>query len=404
MLIGIDGNEANVEKRVGIGEYAFELLRQFSSSKFKVQNSKFLIYLKDKPRGDFPKEREGWRYRIVGPNKLWTQFALPFNLYFTKPRPDVFFTPSHYAPRFSPIPTVISIMDLSYIHFPEMFKKSDLYQLRNWTAYSVRNAKKILTISKASKNDIIKVYQVPENRVVVTYPGVKKFSIFNFPASQRGEQFSMKSQFSNFKKIKEKYGIRESYILFVGTLQPRKNITRLIEAFSHVILRSKATKDLDSSATPQNDMDLIIVGKKGWLYEEILEAPKKFGVENNVKFLDFVPDEDLPLLYKNAICFVLPSLYEGFGLPVLEAMQYGCPVITSNVSSLPEAGGDAALYFNPEDISDIAANLRLMITKPQLRKELIKKGYQQVKKFSWEKTANATLKALTEVVNNGKSY
>jgi glycosyltransferase involved in cell wall biosynthesis len=117
-----------------------------------------------------------------------------------------------------------------------------------------------------------------------------------------------------------------------------------------------------------------------------------------------VSDEDLTLFYQNALCFVLPSLYEGFGLPVLEAMQYGCPVITSNVSSLPEAGGDAALYFNPEDISDIAANLRLMITKPQLRKELIKKGYQQVKKFSWEKTANATLKALTEVVNNGKSY
>lgn len=142
---------------------------------------------------------------------------------------------------------------------------------------------------------------------------------------------------------------------------------------------------------------LIIVGKKGWLYEEILEAPKKFGVENKVKFLDFVPDEDLPLFYKNALCFVLPSLYEGFGLPVLEAMQYGCPVITSNVSSLPEAGGDAALYVDPKDVSDIADNLRLMIEKPQLREEFIEKGYKQVNKFSWEKTAKETLKVLEEV-------
>ena len=112
MIIGIDGNEANQEKRVGIGEYAFELLRQFSSSKFKVQNLKFIIYLKNKPLKDLPKENENWKYRIVKPHKLWTQIALPLDLYFHRPRPYVFFTPSHYAPRFSPVPTAISIIDL----------------------------------------------------------------------------------------------------------------------------------------------------------------------------------------------------------------------------------------------------------------------------------------------------
>jgi len=128
-----------------------------------------------------------------------------------------------------------------------------------------------------------------------------------------------------------------------------------------------------------------------------LQAHKKFGVEDRVNFLDFVPDEDLPIFYKNAVCFVLPSLYEGFGLPVLEAMKYGCPVITSNVSSLPEAGGDAALYVDPLDVNDIKKNLELIINNEELRKRLIKKGYEQVKKFSWEKTARETLKALESI-------
>ena len=375
MIIGIDGNEANVEKRVGIGEYAFELLSQFSSSKFippkAGQSSKFIIYLKDKPRDDLPSRNENWRYRVVGPRKLWTQIGLPLSLFLHEPRPDVFFSPTHYAPRFSPSPTAISIMDLSYIYYPEMFRKSDLYQLRNWTSYSVKKASKIFTISKASKDDIIKVYEVPSEKVIATYPGIK--------------QFSMKSQFSNFKKIKDKYGIKGDFILFVGTLQPRKNIVRLIEAFSQI-----KTKDIQ----------LVIVGKKGWLYEEILEAPKKYGIENSIKFLDFVPNEDLSVLYQNALCFVLPSLYEGFGLPVLEAMKYGCPVITSNVSSLPEAGGDAALYIDPLNVSDITAKIKMVFEDNKLRKEMIEKGKKQVAKFSWEKTAKETLKVLEEIAKD----
>ena len=180
-------------------------------------------------------------------------------------------------------------------------------------------------------------------------------------------------------EIRKKHGVNDKYVLFVGTLQPRKNIARLIEAFSKL---------------NKSDLNLVIVGKKGWKFEEILAAPEKFGVGNKVKFLDSVTDEDLPAFYKNAICFVLPSLYEGFGLPVLEAMQYGCPVIASNVSSLPEAGGNAALYVDPLDAGDIAKKLELMINDNDLRQKFIKRGYVQVKKFSWEKTARETLIAL----------
>src|SRR3989344_3849006 len=142
MMIGIDGNEANVSARVGVGSYGFELLRQFAG--FRVQGLGFSIYLKENPRGDLPKRTESWSYREIGPKPLWTQIALPFDLFTHRPRPDVFFTPTHYAPRFSPVPTVITILDLSYIYFPHMFHKEDLYKLKSWSRYSVRDAVKVL--------------------------------------------------------------------------------------------------------------------------------------------------------------------------------------------------------------------------------------------------------------------
>lgn len=358
MLIGIDGNEANVLRRVGIGEYSFELLKRFEEFHSQAGEIKFQIYLKNSPLPHMPKPRDGWRYRVIGPKLLWTQIALPLNLFLHRPAPDVFFTPTHYAPRFSPIPMVISVMDLSYIFYPELFKKSDLFQLINWTAYSVKKATKIVTISNASKDDIIKVYKVKSDKVQVIYPGIKAGSLMDKKENTEGE-----------------------YILFVGTLQPRKNIVRLIEAFSRLVKKHPKIK-------------LIIVGKKGWLWEDILNAPKKFSVEEKVKFLEFVSDEQLASLYQHALCFVLPSLYEGFGLPVLEAMKYGCPVITSNISSLPEAGGDAALYIDPQSTEDIAQKLEKIITDPVLRKELIEKGKKQIQKFSWEKSAQETLKVL----------
>lgn len=381
MIIGIDGNEANVHSRVGIGEYAFELLRQFSNSKFsprgeagKIQNSKFVIYLKDRPLEHMPEEADGWKYRVLKPGKLWTQWRLPLDLYFHKDRPDVFFSPSHYAPRFSPVPTVMSIMDVSYLYFPEMFDKKDLLQLKNWTAYSVKNAKKVLTISRSTKNDIIEAYKTPDTKVIVTYPGIK-------------ETVSLEPRIYGMNQVKTKYRISDNYVLFVGTLQPRKNIQKLIEAFAKVL------KDENS----QNDLQLVIVGKKGWQYEEILSAPEKLSISGSVKFLESVSNDELPIIYKHAKCMILPSLYEGFGLPVLEAMKYDCPVITSKVSSLPEAGGDACLYINPEDVSDISDKIIKLINDDKLRQVLIEKGRKQVEKFSWEKTAGETLKVLEEV-------
>lgn len=377
MIIGIDGNEANVSRRVGIGEYAFELLKQFSNSNPPAggQNSKFVIYLKDNPLPDMPKETENWKYRVLKPGRLWTQGRLPLDLYLHKPRPDVFFTPSHYAPRFSPIPTVISIMDLSYLYFKELFNVEDLHQLQSWTAYSVKKAKKILTISNSSKNDIIREYNVASTNVIVTYPGIKEKIVLN-------------PNIYAMNKLRQKYNLNENFILFVGTLQPRKNIQKLIEAYAQVTAQKDSPEDLQ----------LVIVGRRGWLFEDILNAPKQQGIEERVKFLEDINDEELDVLYKHALCFVLPSLYEGFGLPVLEAMRAGCPVITSNVSSLSEAGGDACLYVNPDNVDDIKEKILKLVTDPKLRQALIKKGKKQITKFNWENTAKETLKILEEVV------
>lgn len=387
MIIGIDGNEANVEKRVGISEYAYQLLTQFSNVKLKTKNAnlKFVVYLKDEPRNELPPESENWKYKVLRPGKLWTQWRLPLDLFIGSPRPDVFFSPTHYAPRFSPVPTVVSVMDLSYLYFPELFNKSDLLQLRSWTSYSVKKAKKVLTISNSSKDDIIKEYNVASKNVVVTHLGIK-------------EAISFTPHIYSMNELKAKYGLSDNYILFVGTLQPRKNIKRLIEAFSKVIKSSiRHAQDKKVESHQVKDLQLVVVGRRGWLYEEILEAPKELGIEDKVKFLENVEDDELPLFYKNALCFVLPSLYEGFGLPVLEAMKQGCPVITSNISSLPEAGGDAALYVDPEDIDDIAKKITQLVTDEKLRKELVEKGKAQVKKFSWEKTARETLAVLEQV-------
>lgn len=379
MIIGINGYEAVVPRfgydpntglprRVGSGEYCYQLL--LNLNKIDKKN-KYIIYLPQNPTVDLPKESGNWRYKVVGPRKMWTLIGLSLEFILRRSKPDVFFSPTHYLPIFAPQQSIISILDISYVHFPELFKSSDLNQLTKWTKYSVRKAKGVFTISKASKDDIIKEYGIPDYRVTVTYPGIREIS-------------DNKDKVLSMDELKQKYSIKGDYVLFVGTLQPRKNVSGLIEAFSKL---------------KKKDINLIIIGKRGWKYQEILDAPKKFGVENKVKFLDSVSDEELVFFYKNAACFVLPSLYEGFGLPVLEAMRYGCPVITSNISSLPEVGGDAALYVNPKDVNDLRDKLELLVNDLKLRKELIEKGYKQAKKFSWEKTARETLSVITKIAN-----
>ncbi|MBI4004923.1 glycosyltransferase family 4 protein, partial [Candidatus Roizmanbacteria bacterium] len=177
-----------------------------------------------------------------------------------------------------------------------------------------------------------------------------------------------------------------TYLLYVGTLQPRKNILTLIDAFHKLWKQIQTYK-------------LVIVGKKGWLYEEIFTKVQELNLQEQVVFTDYLPDDQLVALYKNAFCFILPSLYEGFGIPVLEAMSFSCPVITSFASSLPEIGGDACLYFDPHSSDDLVEKIQRLRDDTALRKDLIKKGRERIKQFSWEKCADETLNVIQQAVN-----
>ncbi|MBI2012389.1 glycosyltransferase family 4 protein, partial [Candidatus Curtissbacteria bacterium] len=323
MVIGIDGNEANVKTRVGSGQYAFELLHQFAKDK----THQFLIFLKDKPFHNLPRESENFRYKVFGPKKLWTQFALPLRLTFGS-NVDVFFSMAHYGPRFSKVPYVVTMHDLSYLHFPKMFRKNDLYQLTSWSGYSIKNSAHIIAVSQTTKEDVIKNYKIAPNKISVTYEGYDKNRFKPQPRSR-------------VESLKSKYKIKGDYLIFVGTLQPRKNLERLIEAFHQIIRQSghqairKNSPDNPTTRQPDN-LKLVIAGKRGWLYDSIFEKVKSLGLSQKVIFTDYVPDDDLPALIGGAKAYVLPSLWEGFGIPVIEAQACGMPVVVSNTSSLPE--------------------------------------------------------------------
>ena len=377
MLIAVDGYEASADNRVGVGRFEVELLKGLYSVDEK---NSYRIYTPRAPKPDLPRTSKHWKYRIASFNRLWSQAALPFYTMIDRPKPDVFFSPVHYAPRFITIPLVLGIMDLSFLFFPDMFRSRDLFKLKQWTMYSVKKAKRIIAISQSTKNDILKKYYISPDKVTVIYPGITNYEITKLNTT--------------YSKIAQKFGIVGDYILYVGTLQPRKNIVRLIEAFELVSKRQ--------TANGKRLLQLVIVGKKGWLYDTIFAKVKDLGIEDRVIFTGFVPDEELPILYAHATCFCLVSLYEGFGFPVLEAMKEGTPVVASNVSSLPELVADAGILVNPEDVTDIAHGIiDVLKMKDEDRMKLITRGKKQAAKFTWGKTARETLNVLEEVGNEG---
>lgn len=369
LSIGIDINEANVVNRVGSNQYAFEILKSIEKSD---NNTNFTLYSSLPKIDDLPKGRSKWHYRHLSSPLFWTQWRLPLDLYLHQPKPDIFFNPGHYAPRFSPIPTVIAIMDLAFLLFPQFFRKKDAAQLTSWTKYSVKKAEHIITISQNTKRDIIKHYQVPENKVTVAYPGFHKTKF---------KPTSEKSQL----KVREKYNLSNKYILYLGTLQPRKNLVRLIEAFEEV------------SHTHPN-LILAISGKKGWLYEDLVKKINNSPRKSHIRLTGFVHDEDIPALYTAAECFVLPGLYEGFGIPPLESIACGTIPVVSDTAALPEVIGSSGILVDPYDVSSISQGIQKAIKlTPDQKNNLLKASSKNINKFDWTKSANIVLEVLYEV-------
>lgn len=370
MRIGIDGNEANIKNRVGVNQYAAELLRSLEALP-EAKEHDWVIYLKDEPLPHMPKEREGWSYKVLPSGGLWVLQKLTPYLWFSKDRPDVFFTPSHYTPPTLPIPMVMSVMDLGYLRFPEQFRKYDFYQLKYWGQWSMRKAKKIISISESTKKDIIEHYPWAAGKVVVTYPGYDK------------ERYHLeKIKKSEIEEIKKKYGIQDDYILFLSTLKPSKNLEGLLQAFAR----------LDDKR-----ISLVVAGKKGWLYSTVFWRVQELNLEDRVIFADFIPEEEKPPLIAGAKLLASPSFWEGFGMHVVEAMALGVPVLVSNVGSLSEIVGGTGVVVDPHSPRSIEGGIQKVISLSEtqynrLRERLV----TQAQKFDWTGTARKTLSVLKE--------
>lgn len=374
MIIGIDGNEANIAHRVGVNEYAFQILWGLYKLRDKYKSVKFVVYLKEKPLKDLPHESDNFNYKILPGRGLWIIRVLTPYLLRGRDKLDVFFTPSHYVPPVANTPRVCAIMDLGYLEFSGQFKKYDFWQLKLWSAWSIKASKYVMAISESTKKDIVRHYKFASHKIVVTLLGYDN------------EKFNSSISSNDVRRVKSKYTISTDYVLFLGTLKPSKNVEGLI----------KAWKDI---AREYTDLSLVIAGKKGWLYESIFKVVKDLGLDGRVIFTDFVDKSDKPPLIKGARAFVLPSFWEGFGIDVVSAMAVGTPVIVSDKGSLPEVAGNAGIVVDPASTSEITHAIKKVLDMSKLDyNRMVKRGLIQTQKFSWQKAAEKTLDTLLKAI------
>lgn len=387
--IAIDGREANVKNRVGINVYAFEVIKGIYDLTTKNKELNFTILLPEKPIDEMPMPRENWQYKVVSPKTMWTQWGLPIHLFLNKKNYDVFFTPSHYAPRICPVPYISSVMDTAYLDFPDQFKKSDTIKLTKWTEYSVHNARKILTISEYTKKEVLENYDIKEKNVFVAYPAV--------------DHLETKYSKTKIEMFLKKHKIKQPYFLYVGTIQPRKNLEKLVEAFE-IYCRMSASENLHqrNKLGRQNKNEkaqLVIAGKTGWLSEPIMNKISNSPFKKRIIVTGFVSEDEKSGLYENATATILIGLKEGFGIPPLESMQFGTVPIVSNTTSLPEVVGKAGFLVDPNNTKEIAHKMQKAYQLTLKEKAHYRKlAREQSKKFSWTQSAEIILKEILEVV------
>jgi len=280
------------------------------------------------------------------------------------------------APIAAPCPFVVTVYDLSFLRFPEAFRRFNRWYLRSFTGHSVQRTKAVITISESTRQDVITMLGVPADRVHTIYCGVDD-SFQPLPDRE-------------VAAFKAKHNLPESFVLFLGTLEPRKNVEGLIAAYAR-------WRQWNKSAPP-----LVVAGGKGWHYHQIFRQVEALNLQDVVYFPGYVPQAELPLWYNAADLFVYPSFFEGFGLPVLEAMACGTPVITSNVSSLPEvagADGTTARLVDPADTEALAAAMAELMRHPELRMDMARRGRNRAAQFNWTETARATAAIYQKVLS-----
>ncbi len=370
-VLGIDGRLANAPRRAGVGNFCFGLLQALPPH---LQDIRLRIYLDAPAAADFPIPPEEAEFCILPRKPLWTQRVLGPEL--RRRPPSVFLSPVLQLPFRAGCRTLATIHDLAFLHHGEHFTWKRWLLARLEIHHAVRSAHRLLAVSDATKNDLMSRFRLPPERIVVTQEGVS-------PRFQRPEECVLRA-------LRSRHSLTEPYIVYVGRLQPRKNIVRLIEAFASVIQHH-----------PEFPHLLVIAGDNGWMYGPMYEAAQASPVKDRIRFLGYVPDEDLPALIGGADALALVSLWEGFGLPVVEAMACGTAVITSNCSSLPEVAGDAALLVDPYDVADIARALERVIRDAPCRMELQQRGLTQAARFTWDATARTVMDAVRSIMPPG---
>ncbi len=299
---------------------------------------------------------------------VWQRLRLPIPIELFLGRLDVFHSPDFVLPPVMRARTVLTVHDLTFMRVPEYAHPVLREYLLRVVPRSVRRADLILADSESTRRDVVELLGVPEQRVRVVYPGVEA-------------RFRPVHDEAALAAVRRRYGLERPFILGLSTLEPRKNFLGLIEAYASLHARH------------HQEHDLVIVGGKGWLYEPIYERVQSLGLGERVRFAGRAADEDLPAIYSLASCLAYPSFYEGFGIPVLEAMACGTPVVTARASSLPEAGGEAALYVDPHDGESLAQALERVLDDEPLRARLRAAGRVQAARFTWEVAAQALLAA-----------
>lgn len=371
MRIGIDARMYSSE--FGIGVYIAQLLEYI----FKLDDrNEYVLFFNEPAYSQFATSRHRVKKILANiPHYSWSeQISLPFIL--SKYKLDLMHFTHFNAPVLYRKPSVVTIHDLTIKFFPGKKHTSPLMRFGYQFALGsiVKRSKKIIAVSKHTKQDLLSLYRLPQEKIRVIHLGVNpRFHIIHDKKLQND--------------FLEKTGLFEPYLLYTGNWRDHKNLVNLVRAFGILKMRFRIPHFL------------VITGKDDPWYPEVKEEVKKEHLEGQVRFTGIIPPEDLPLLYNCAALYVFPSLYEGFGLPALEAFACGTPVAASKLTSIPEVCGDAALYFNPRDPEDMAKTIYTLVTDEAKRKESIEKGLKRVSLFSWEKTAKITLEVYREALS-----
>lgn len=371
--IGINAHLLSAEsgyRRAGIHQYIAQVIHHLP---LLSSDTHYTVFTRDEKaigtRSGVQVASSSWptEQRVI--RILWEQSALP--VLAARENLDLLHSMAFVTPIVGQIPTIVTVYDLSFVHFPEKFPTLQRHYLQSQTARSTRQARQVITISEASRQDLQRHFSVPLEKISVILPGVDP-------------QFQPLPE-EKIAAFRDEHRLPEHFILHVGTLQPRKNIPILIEAL----------------ARPEcHDVDLVLAGAKGWMYDEIFGQAETLGVMNRLHFVGYVADEALPFWYNAAKVLVFPSVYEGFGMPIVEAMACGTPVVAARSSSIPEAGGEAALYFDPQDAETLARHLSDILGDDHLAEKMRQNGLAQAQNFSWERAGLETAQVYAKVLSD----